>query len=409
MIPAKRPSEIVRDYIEAEFFGSAGRPDGRLPTIQEFSEHLNVSHSTVRSVIKALAEEGKVSAIPGKGTFLTHRAGEEAAPALQGCFGINIPNIPGRIVGRAWLGHIVLAATEEALKANMMVTALDMARQTGAGLKEVRKALDRVDGVIVCPGPRNHAPEVEKACAEKGLPMVYINPPHFLHTADFVSNDYFTAAYHLALAWRKTGRRNVALVFEGPLWHSISAEQTFTAFSLAYASCQEARLRVLDGECFDPMKEQTTCSEEIGYRRIKRYLERHGGDLDAVYCFGDYLAQGAVKAFLEAGRDVPQEVSVVGGTGIDLQVPMGPLVTLRQPMAQIGREAARMMIWKIRNRPSSAPGIYLLPELTEGCTIRPEEHAAYAELASVETRAPFSAGSSMLWAKGAANLPSGRS
>ncbi len=386
MIPAKRPFEIVRDYIEAEFFGPSARTDGRLPTIQEFAKHLKVGHSTVRSVIKTLAEEGKVSAIPGKGTFLTHKAGEQLSPGLHGCIGVNIA---ARSVGKGWLGQIFLAATGEALKADMMMTALDIGRQTNAGLPDVHNALDRVDGVIVCPGPVNHAPEIEEACTERGLPMVYINPPHFLHTSNFVSNDYFTSAYHLALAWRKTGRKKVALLFEGPLRYSISSEQTFMAFSLAYASCGEGSLRILDGECFDPDDEHLSPVEGIGYRRIKRYLERHGCDLDAIYCFGDYLAQGAVQALLEAGRKVPQEVSVVGGTGLGLQVPTGPLVTLTQPFSQIGTEAARMLIWKIRNRPSSAPGVYFRPELVEGSTIRDEERAVFLKLASVKRRTPF--------------------
>ncbi len=381
MTPTKRPAEIVRDYIIAEFFGGGAKVDQRLPTIHEFASHLKVSHSTVRSVIRSLAEEGKLAAIPGKGTFLTSGAASPA-PKKHHCLGINIPIGENR---NNWAGNIFFGATHEALKSKMMVTALDIVTMPNAGVEEVRKALGRVDGVIAFPGAGvQHLSEIKTVCAEENLPLVHINPPSFRHTADFVSNDYFNAAFCLARAWVESGRRRVVLLFEAPIRVSVSSRQVCAAFSLVRATCAEMELVILDGECFGKDRYSTPSSEVpsalIGYQRIRDYLLKH--EVDAIFCLGDYQAEGAVRAVLESGRAVPEEVSVIAATGLDdVHFPFGPLSTLKQRMVEIGEAAARMLLWRIRHHAIHAPGLYLMPELSEGATLRRCESEAFRRLA----------------------------
>lgn len=379
IVAAKRPAEIVRDYIEAEFFGARATPDGRLPTIHEFATHLDVGTSTVRSVVKSLVAEGKLTTVAGKGTFLTSEAAT-AAPSLHNCLGINVSTDENL---KDWTGSILLGAINEALKASMMITALDTVRMPNPGLKDIRKALQRVDGVIAFPGKHHHTTEIQEACQEKNLPLVLINPPYFRETSNFVSNDYFTSCLNLALAWQKTGRRKVVLLFESPVRCTPSSEQIYSAFSLVYGARSECKFAVLDGELLERDKGDLSSHADVGYRRMKHYLEKYENTIDAVYCFGDFLAQGAVQALLEAGLRIPHDVSIAAGTGLDLvHFPFGPLVTLKQPMRQIGESAARMLIHRARHQSIDMPGIYLMPELSEGATIRHEERTAFEQLAS---------------------------
>ncbi|MFZ4779210.1 MAG: substrate-binding domain-containing protein [Terrimicrobiaceae bacterium] len=375
IISAKRPAEVVRNYIEVEFFGPDAKPDERLPTIHEFATHLGVSSSTVRSVLKIFVKKGMLTTIPGKGTFLKSEA-RNATRSLHNCLGINTE---AQLNG--WAGAIFLGATNEALKANMMLTALDTVQMPNPGMKDIRKTLNRVDGVIAFPVV-HHVREIDLICEEKNLPLVHINPPHFHHTSNFVSNDYFGSVYNLALAWREAGRRKVVLTFADPISKSVSASQIYSAFSLAYASCPEASLVVLDGECFEQDEKSLSGSgRETGYRRMTQYLQKYNGKVDAAYCFGDYLAEGVVQALSEASLSVPEDVSVVGGTGLDnIQLQSGHLVTLKQPLRLIGERAVQMLIWRIRNHSLNAPGVYLMPELSAGTTIRKEERTAFERL-----------------------------
>ena len=53
---------------------------------------------------------------------------------------------------------------------------------------------------------------------------------------------------------------------------------------------------------------------ESGYAAMARILERGdmAGDMTAVFCAGDLLAMGAMRALLDAGRRIPEDVSVIG-------------------------------------------------------------------------------------------------
>jgi LacI family gluconate utilization system Gnt-I transcriptional repressor len=71
--------------------------------------------------------------------------------------------------------------------------------------------------------------------------------------------------------------------------------------------------------------------------------------VDAIFFCNDDLAQGALLAALRAGVVVPQRVAIAGFndlTGSDQMVP--PLTTVRTPRAEIGSEAAAMLLQLMR-------------------------------------------------------------
>ena len=80
-------------------------------------------------------------------------------------------------------------------------------------------------------------------------------------------------------------------------------------------------------------------------------LQRRGGAFDALFCANDLLALGAVTAAQEAGLTVPGDLSVVGFDDIFFARLSYPgLTTVTQPMRQIGREAAVLLIDLIEGR-----------------------------------------------------------
>ncbi len=366
---AKRPSEVVREYIEASFFQSDLPPETRLPTIHEFSVKLGVSPSTVGTVFKALAGEGKLRMIPGKGTFLTGKADGDGS-AHQYCIGINLAMAP---TASNWAGAILLGATQAAFEAGMTIMTLDAMRAPYPPLKTLQQALRKVDGVIAFP-EASLSHEVDNVCQEKGTPLVHINPTRFTATANFVSNDYFGFAYRLANAWLRSGRRKIVLLMSCPASQSVSTAQLFSAFSLVFSQCDDAQLRVLQGNF--------SVAKETGYSLMSDDLKKNGkGAVDAVYGFGDLLAEGALQALLDAGLRVPEDVSLVSGTGLQpVRVETLEVVAMRQPMHEVGASAARMVIQHILNRTRDASGLYIMPDLGEGNTITDREREAFAQL-----------------------------
>ena len=65
----------------------------------------------------------------------------------------------------------------------------------------------------------------------------------------------------------------------------------------------------------------------------------------AYFCASDQIAYGALSVFQENGVRVPDELSLAGFDDEQKAVELSPpLTTLRQPYAQIGRQAAELLI-----------------------------------------------------------------
>lgn len=72
-------------------------------------------------------------------------------------------------------------------------------------------------------------------------------------------------------------------------------------------------------------------------------------ELSAVFCAGDTMAMGAIKALKKQGLRVPQDVAVVGFDDIELSAFWEPaLTTIRQPKKQIGQAAFRKLLSMIK-------------------------------------------------------------
>ena len=73
-------------------------------------------------------------------------------------------------------------------------------------------------------------------------------------------------------------------------------------------------------------------------------------DMSAVFAMSDIIAVGAVRAFLDMGKRVPQDISVVGFDGIDIADFTNPrIATFSQPIHQISSLSVRMLVNMIEN------------------------------------------------------------
>ncbi|MEP7287283.1 MAG: LacI family DNA-binding transcriptional regulator [Chloroflexota bacterium] len=74
----------------------------------------------------------------------------------------------------------------------------------------------------------------------------------------------------------------------------------------------------------------------------------------AIFAFNDSMAVGALRYALESGLRVPGDLSVIGVDNIPLSSFVYPsLTTVAQPMTEIGRAAADMLLARIEGTPAS--------------------------------------------------------
>jgi LacI family transcriptional regulator len=102
-------------------------------------------------------------------------------------------------------------------------------------------------------------------------------------------------------------------------------------------------------------------ADSTGYEAMRRLLALSPPP-DGVFCYNDPVAAGAMKAALECGLRVPQDLAVVGAGNVHysdlLRV---PLSTIDQSSSLIGENAAALLLDLIESNGEGRPRTVLLP------------------------------------------------
>jgi LacI family transcriptional regulator len=84
--------------------------------------------------------------------------------------------------------------------------------------------------------------------------------------------------------------------------------------------------------------------------------------LDAVFCYNDPVAIGAMRAILEAGLKLPGDISLVGAGNVHYSDVLAvPLTTIDQGTCRMGVLASELLIERIASKRSMRPRRILLP------------------------------------------------
>ncbi|MEW1864451.1 LacI family DNA-binding transcriptional regulator [Streptomyces sp. NPDC088194] len=139
------------------------------------------------------------------------------------------------------------------------------------------------------------------------------------------------------------------------VWHvagpeeSFAAERRVGAWRAVLGAAGRAEPEVLRGDW----------SAESGYRAGLRLAA--DPECTAVFVANDQMALGVLRALHEAGRRVPEDVSVVGFDDIaEAASYMPPLTTVHQDFAEVGRRCVATVLRQIRDD-EAARGTDLVP------------------------------------------------
>jgi LacI family transcriptional regulator len=108
-------------------------------------------------------------------------------------------------------------------------------------------------------------------------------------------------------------------------------------------------------------------SAEEGYREghaASRELLARGAEFTALFAFNDISAIGAMRAFRDAGLQVPLDVSIVGFDDIQSAAFQNPsLTTVRQPLREMGETAGRILLERLAGNDAFPDFVTVEPEL----------------------------------------------
>jgi len=111
---------------------------------------------------------------------------------------------------------------------------------------------------------------------------------------------------------------------------------------LRYQGCIQAFRE--HGIAFDETQYETArFTFEEGYRAVKALLQRNAG-FTALFAMSDVMALGAIRALTDAGKRVPEDISVIGFDGLpigDYTVPR--LSTVSQPVELLAERGMQLL------------------------------------------------------------------
>lgn len=369
-----RPAERVLNFMDklSSEGGGCGL-NGRLPSIRQLSRRLNVSAPTVQGVFRKLAAEGRIRTERGSGTFLASAKGHGG----KGLDGVRLAlnfSMQANPLMEDWMMYIGMGVLRAASSCGGEVALAPIQEADVNDERAIDRIISRrkdVDGLILFPCRR--MADIRAAYAEAGKPVVNVTQPFVSATCDFVSADYYSASFALGVAMRKAGRRRALLLFSHRVDELTPMRSLHAGFASGFGVGSEAGARF---EC----REGVGFTEDDGAKAVCGYLRTSRIHPDVVYASSDYLAVGAVSAFMDAGIKVPDEVSVVGGTGLGLTNSHLPgLTRVAQPMDRIGSEALAMMLRRLSAGGASEPGVFLPAGFKGAATVRAVEFGMLTE------------------------------
>lgn len=121
--------------------------------------------------------------------------------------------------------------------------------------------------------------------------------------------------------------------------------------------------------CNQTWYEESRFSLEGGYEAAKRLVERHP-DITAVFAMADIMAIGAMRAFVDMGRRIPEDISVMGIDGISMtQFAIPRLTTLAQPFKELAALSVKLLARQLTPRPKVTHEL-LSAKLIEGGSVK---------------------------------------
>jgi LacI family transcriptional regulator len=208
----------------------------------------------------------------------------------------------------------------------------------------------QVDGLIIASSQTPSRLNVFKRVQERKTPYILIDRPIAGLRACFVGVDN-----------RAIGRLATEhLIAKGccRIGHLRGPEVRIAAERL------EGYRRALAKGGFRPHSGYIVCGghgDNSGYQGMRQLLEVRPLP-DGVFCYNDPVAIGAMKAILEAGLKLPQDIAVVGAGNVRYSDVLSvPLTTIDQGTCRIGVLAAELLIARIGSKRSMRPQKILIP------------------------------------------------
>jgi LacI family transcriptional regulator len=343
--------------------GPPVEPGNARATMKDIAEQAGVSVATVSRVLNGRPDVSKktrelvLQAVRERGPISGGVRGSRGLGATRtGLVGVTVPVVEYEYYAQI-LGGISEALYEQQLRLVLCPTHYEHVRERTLVELLVHDASD--GGVLIMP---IESPDELLSLHEQGYPFVVIDPREELSSGiPTVSAANVSGAKEAVDHLIALGHRRIAAI-TGPR-ELASMEDRYAGYCAALAAA---------GVLPDPELMHRGNLDVPSGRAAAIALLGVADPPTAIFAFNDNMAVGAVQAALERGLAVPRDLSVVGFDALDASRIVTPaLTTVRQPLAEMGRLAVRLLLGVIDEPRNEAMRVELATALVPGASTAP--------------------------------------
>lgn len=310
--------------------------------LRDVAERAGVSVKTVSNVVNGYVHvapetRARVQAVIDETGYRPNMTARNLRAGRTGVIALALPELANPYFAEL-TGFVVQAA--EKLGLTVLVDQTDGLRSRELAIADgFRHQL--IEGVILSP----NALEVDDLVDRPGtsIPLVLLGEKIASGPADHVAIDNVEAARTATAHLVSCGRTRVAAV-----GHQPSSSRESGVAHLRRRGWEEA-LGAAGLPCGDDLVgEVPTFSREHGARAMAEVLDRAVRP-DAVFCFNDTLALGAMRMLTDRGLRIPEDVAVIGiDDVVDGRFAIPTLSTIAPDKSRIARTAVQMLEERLR-------------------------------------------------------------
>ncbi len=195
----------------------------------------------------------------------------------------------------------------------------------------------KADGIIILGSKPTE--EQFKRISDDKIPCVIIGDRHPSYKINFIDTDNINGMYVATKHLIENGHSKIAFI-KGNVWTQNSSDR-FKGYSRAM---KEAELVI--NEDWVVEGDYSILSGRLCYKELQKLENRP----TAVVSSTDLMAFGLYEEIHAEGKNIPETMSIIGFDGHELcKYTNPPLTTIRQPLEEMGEEAAKLLIKQIEN------------------------------------------------------------
>jgi len=349
-----RSQDQLRAALTRELSSGRWPVGATLPSTRELARQYEASFNAVLQALHQLQDDGLVELRPRSGVIVRNTKPPKQRTSQRTFVGVLGSVTPRTEPGQWWGSMIYHAVHEEVTRAGYDTLLLGHSLPDGSIdhatlLSKLESRKEEMAGLIIS----FTDPDIDKILVELDrmeIPWVTANQTSETCFQNFVSADNVRDSRRVGQLFSCLGITN-SLVLHNGMEVAGSTVEKVNGFVNGY---------MVEGQPLDGIKllDCGGVDRSLGYRQVQQFLtDNPKYRPQGIFAIGDHLALGAIDACQALGLSVPNDVKVVGTTGLEIsEHATPPLTVLAQPMDEIGRELVRLLMEMSREEVSRMTG-----------------------------------------------------